>query len=108
MIIIGWGVFVQDLGIMDQKSRSRIGIIATIAWLPLAIVALSYFEGNISEWLGMVNSIGGFLRFVFYKQTDTRRRHCCNEIQSTNGSLGLCTIASLLTTINFDDISEHT
>ena len=54
LIIIAWGIFVQDLGIMDKKSRSRIGIIATIAWLPLAIVAVSYLEGNLSEMLGMV------------------------------------------------------
>ena len=53
LIIIAWGIFVQDLGLMDKKSRSRIGIIATIAWLPLAIVAISYLEGNISEMLGM-------------------------------------------------------
>ena len=47
------GVFVQDLGIMDKKSRSRIGIIATVTWLPLAVIALSHFEGGISELIGM-------------------------------------------------------
>ena len=60
LIIIAWGVFVQDLGLMDEKSRSRIGIIATVAWLPLAIVALSFFEGNVSEtcgWQGGTNLV---------------------------------------------------
>ena len=58
MIIIAWGVFVQDLGIMDKKSLSRIGIISTVGWLPLAVVALSFLEGNVSEIGGMIILLG--------------------------------------------------
>ena len=90
-IIIAWGVFVQDLGIMDKKSRSRIGIIATVAWLPLVVIALSYFEGDISELLGM-SILLSVSYVVFYKQTDTPRRRRCNEIQIGNGSVRVCTI----------------
>ena len=106
-IIIAWGVFVQDLGIMDKKSRSRIGIIATVAWLPLAVIALSYFEGDISELLGM-----SILLIVSYALFFTSRQILRGDVavmkfRSVMGVLGFVLSASLLTTINFDDISEY-
>ena len=106
-IIIAWGVFVQDLGIMDKKSRSRIGIIATVAWLPLAVIALSYFEGDISELLGM-----SILLTVSYALFSTSRQILRGDVavmkfRSVMGVLGFVLSASLLTTINFDDISEY-
>lgn len=107
MIIIGWGVFVQDLGIMDQKSRSRIGIISTIAWLPLAIVAVSYLEGNISEMAGMV-----VLLVVSYALFSTSRSILEGDVavmkfRALMGLLGFVLSVSLLTTISLDDNSAY-
>ena len=107
LIIIAWGVFVQDLGIMDKKSRSRIGIIATVAWLPLAVVALSNFEGGISELIGM-----SILLIVAYALFATSREILQGDIsvmkfRSVMGVLGFVLSASLLTTVSFDDTSAY-
>ena len=107
LIIIAWGVFVQDLGIMDKKSRSRIGIIATIAWLPLAVVALSYFEGDISELIGM-----SVLLLVSYALFATSRQilqgdFAVMKFRSVMGILGFVLSASLLTIVNFDNTSAY-
>lgn len=107
LIIIAWGVFVQDLGIMDKKSRSRIGIIATVAWLPLAVVALSYFEGGISELIGM-----SILLIVSYALFTTSRQILQGDVavmkfRSVIGVLGFVLSASLLTTVSFDDTSAY-
>ena len=101
------GVFVQDLGIMDKKSRSRIGIIATIAWLPLAVVALSYFEGDISELIGM-----SILLIVSYALFATSRQilqgdFAVMKFRSVMGILGFVLSASLLTIVNFDNTSAY-
>ena len=58
MIIIAWGVFVQDLGVMDKKARSRIGTVATISWLPIVIISVDYLEGNVSQIIGMLILLG--------------------------------------------------
>lgn len=107
LIIIAWGVFVQDLGIMDKKSRSRIGIIATVAWLPLAVVALSNFEGDISELIGM-----SILLIVSYSLFTTSREILQGDVavmkfRSVMGVLGFVLSASLLTTVSFDDTSAY-
>ena len=107
LIIIAWGVFVQDLGIMDKKSRSRIGIIATVAWLPLAVVALSNFEGGISELIGM-----SILLIVSYALFATSRDILQGDVavmkfRSVMGVLGFVLSASLLTTVSFDDTSAY-
>ena len=107
LIIIAWGVFVQDLGIMDKKSRSRIGIIATVAWLPLAVVALSNFEGEISELIGM-----SILLIVSYALFATSREILQGDVavmkfRSVMGVLGFVLSASLLSTVSFDDISAY-
>lgn len=107
LIIIAWGVFVQDLGLMDEKSRSRIGIIATVAWLPLAIVALSFFEGNVSELIGMA-----ILLIVSYALFTTSRTilqgdFAVMKFRSIMGTLGFVLSASLLTTVSFDETSAY-
>ena len=107
LIIIAWGIFVQDLGIMDKKSRSRIGIIATVAWLPLAVVALSNFEGEISELIGM-----SILLIVSYALFTTSREILQGDVavmkfRSVMGVLGFVLSASLLSTVSFDDISAY-
>ncbi len=107
LIIIAWGVFVQDLGLMDKKSRSRIGIIATIAWLPLAIVAISYLEGNISEMLGMavlmLTSIALFLTSRNILEGDI----AVMKFRALMSLLGIVLAASLLTTISMDETSSY-
>ena len=107
LIIIAWGVFVQDLGLMDKKSRSRIGIIATIAWLPLAIVAISYLEGNISEMLGMavlmLTSIALFLASRNILEGDI----AVMKFRALMSLLGIVLAASLLTTISMDETSSY-
>ena len=107
LIIIAWGVFVQDLGIMDKKSRSRIGIIATVAWLPMAVVALSNFEGDISELIGM-----SILLIVSYALFTTSREILQGDVavmkfRSVMGVLGFVLSASLLTTVSFNDTSAY-
>ena len=107
LIIIAWGVFVQDLGIMDKKSRSRIGIIATVTWLPLAVIALSHFEGGISELIGM-----SILLIVSYALFATSREILQGDVavmkfRSVMGVLGFVLSASLLTTVSFDDTSAY-
>ena len=105
MIIIAWGIFVQDLGVIDKKSRSRIGVISTVAWLPLSIVALSNLEGNTSQITGMVILLG--ISFALFS---TSRNILAGDVavmkfRALMGLLGLILSASLLATISFDNTS---
>ncbi len=54
LIILAWGLFVQDLGIQDSTSRSRIGAALTIAWLPIAIIGIPALDGTLDEQFGFV------------------------------------------------------
>lgn len=54
LIILAWGLFVQDLGIQDSTSRSRIGAALTIAWLPIAIIGIPALDGKLDEQVGFV------------------------------------------------------
>ncbi|MAH90384.1 MAG: hypothetical protein CMA11_01295 [Euryarchaeota archaeon] len=105
MVIIAWGIFVQDLGLMDKKARSRIGTVTTISWLPIAIVGISNLEGDISQKLGMV-----FLLVISLCLFATSRSILQGDIsvmkyRALMGALGFVLSASLLTTISFSDIS---
>ena len=53
LIILAWGLIVQDLGIQDGVSRSRIGAAISIAWLPIAIIAIPSINGSIDETIGL-------------------------------------------------------
>ncbi len=106
LIIIAWGVFVQDLGLMDKKSRSRIGIISTIAWLPLAVVALSQLEGNISQMLGMVILLSTSVALFLTSRAILEGDVAVMKFRALMGLLGLVLAVSLLTTIKFDDNSS--
>ena len=106
LIIIAWGIFVQDLGIMDKKSRSRIGIIATIAWLPLAIVAVSYLDGNLSEMLGMVVLMVTSFALFLTGRNILKGDVAVMKFRALMSLLGLVLAASLLTTINLNEISS--
>tara|TARA_B100001778_G_scaffold188231_1_gene154995 strand:- start:514 stop:2259 length:1746 start_codon:yes stop_codon:yes gene_type:complete len=106
LIIIAWGVFVQDLGLMDKKSRSRIGIISTIAWLPLAVVALSQLEGNISQMLGMVILLSTSVALFMTSRAILEGDVAVMKFRALMGLLGLVLAVSLLTTIKFEDNSS--
>ena len=106
MIIIAWGVFVQDLGILDKKSRSRIGIISTIGWLPLAVVALSELDSNLSGKVGMV-----ILLITSYALFSTSRSILQGDIavmkfRALMSFMGLVLAGSLLSTIDFSNNSS--
>ena len=106
MIIIAWGVFVQDLGILDKKSRSRIGIISTIGWLPLAVVALSELESDLSGKVGMV-----ILLITSFALFSTSRSILQGDIsvmkfRALMSFMGLVLAGSLLSTIDFSNDSS--
>lgn len=54
LIILAWGLIVQDLGIQDGVSRSRIGAAISIAWLPIAIISIPSINGSIDEIIGFL------------------------------------------------------
>ena len=49
VLVLTWGMFVQDLGMDESKSRTRIGSIAGIAWLPLVLMGMRYSGGSTLE-----------------------------------------------------------
>ena len=49
VLVLTWGMFVQDLGMDESKSRTRIGSIAGIAWLPLVLMGMRYSDGSTLE-----------------------------------------------------------
>ena len=107
MIIIAWGVFVQDLGIMDSKARSRIGTIATIVWLPLAVVAISHLEGSISQIVGMIILlITSFSLFITSREI-LQGDVAVMKFRALMGILGLVLSASLMTTISLNENSSY-
>ncbi len=52
VLVLAWGMFVQDLGMDESKSRTRIGSIAGITWLPLVLMGMRYSNGNTIEVVG--------------------------------------------------------
>ena len=107
MIIIAWGIFVQDLGMMDKKARSRIGTIATIVWLPLAVVAISHLEGSISQIVGMtILSITSFSLFITSREI-LQGDVAVMKFRALMGLLGLVLSVSLMTTISLDENSSY-
>ena len=49
VLVLAWGMFIQDLGMNESKSRTRIGSIAGIAWLPLVLMGMRYSNGSMLE-----------------------------------------------------------
>ena len=49
LIVLVWGIFVQDLGVLSGTGLSRVGAAATIAWLPLLVIGIGDIGGNSSE-----------------------------------------------------------
>ncbi len=102
LVVIAWGVFIQDVGYSDKKSRSRIGTISSIAWLPILIVGVGQLEGDISQLVGML-----LLVVTSYALFRTSRSILDGDVSVTKfrslmGFLGIVLSISLLTTSSFD------
>ncbi len=62
VLVLTWGMFVQDLGMDESKSRTRIGSIAGIAWLPLVLMGMRYSDGStIDTGGGVLIILTGFI-----------------------------------------------
>ena len=102
LVVIAWGVFIQDVGYSDKKSRSRIGTISSIAWLPILIVGIGQLEGDISQLVGML-----LLVVTSYALFRTSRAILDGDVSVTKfrslmGFLGIVLSISLLTTSSLD------
>jgi hypothetical protein len=106
IIILAWGVFVQDLGFLDNKGRSRVGAAATISWLPISIMAISELEGNTSQLIGM--SILLIVSLVLFRisRTILNGDIAVMKFRALMGFLGLVLAGSLATTIDLDNNSS--
>jgi len=107
LIILAWGIFVQDLGLMDKKGRSRVGAAATIFWLPVSIIAIAQLEGNISELIGMVLLLVVSLALFRVSRIILRGDIAVMKFRALMGTLGFVLAISLLTTIDLEDNSSR-
>ena len=107
MVIIAWGVFVQDLGVMDKKARSRIGTVATISWLPIVIISVDYLEGNVSQIIGMLILLGVSSSLFATSRSILQGDVSVMKYRGLMGGLGLILSISLLTTTTIDDNSSY-
>jgi len=107
LIVLVWGIFVQDLGVMDEKTRSKIGAVATISWLPISIIAISQLEGELSQQFGMAILLVVSLYLFRFSRVILQGDIAVMKFRSLMGMLGFVLGASLLTTIDFDDNSSY-
>ena len=55
LLVLVWGLMVQDLGLSDPRSRTRVGATASIAWPVLLIIAAQRFTFDTnSETIGAI------------------------------------------------------
>ena len=55
LLVLVWGLMVQDIGLSDPRSRTRVGATASIAWPVLLIIAAQNFALDTnSETIGAV------------------------------------------------------
>ena len=107
IVIIAWAIFVQDLATMEKQARSRLGTVCTIFWLPIAIVALDYFQGNLSEILGMIILISISITLFVSGRTILMGDVSVLKYRSIMGFLGLVLSISLLTTSSFENSATY-
>ena len=107
LIILAWGIFVQDLGLMDKKGRSRVGAAATIFWLPISIIALAQLEGNISELAGLSLLLIVSLALFRVSRVILRGDIAVMKFRALMGTLGLVLAISLLTTMDLENNSSR-
>ena len=106
LIILGWGIFVQDLGLLDKKGRSRVGAAATISWLPISVIAISQLEGDISQLVGMGLLLLVSLALFRVSRTILQGGHAVMKFRALMGVLGCVLAASLLSTSDFNENSS--
>ena len=106
LIILAWGIFVQDLGVLDKKGRSRVGAAATISWLPISVIAISQLEGDISQMVGMGLLLIVSLALFRVSRTILQGGFAVMKFRALMGLLGCVLAASLLSTSSFDDNSS--
>ncbi|MDP6869953.1 MAG: hypothetical protein QGI21_04195 [Candidatus Poseidoniaceae archaeon] len=52
LIILTWGIFVQDLGLMDGRAKTRVAAVTTIAYLPILVMGIPHLFGDTLEFIG--------------------------------------------------------
>ena len=107
LIILAWGIFVQDLGLMGKKERSRVGAAATIFWLPVSIIAMAQLEGKISELIGMSLLLVVSLALFRVSRIILRGDVAVMKFRALMGALGFVLAISLLTTIDLGNNSSR-
>ena len=103
IIILAWGVFVQELGFMDSKGRTRIGAAATIAWLPISVMGISQLEGDTSQLIGMAILLIVSLVLIRISRIILNGDIAVMKFRALMGFLGLILAISLATTINLNN-----
>ena len=107
LIILAWGIFVQDLGLMGKKERSRVGAAATIFWLPVSIIAMAQLEGDISELIGLSLLLVVSLALFRVSRIILRGDVAVMKFRALMGALGFVLAISLLTTIDLGNNSSR-
>ena len=97
LIVIGWAIFVQDLGLMDSKSRTRIGATAAaVPWLPLAVLAAASLESGMEKQIGMVIILGVSLAVFRTSRTILVGAMDVIRFRAVMGFLGVVLASSML------------
>ena len=106
IIILAWGIFVQDLGTMNNKGRSRVGAAATIAWLPISVIAILQLKGDISQLIGMSLLLMVSLTLFKVSRTILHGEIAVLKFRALMGFLGFVLAVSLATTIDLGNDSS--
>ena len=101
LIILVWGIFVQDLGILSGSGLSRIGAAVTIAWLPLLVIGIGETEGNSSELIGAIIIIVVGLILLKISRNILSGDIAIMKFRAIMGFLGVVLASSLLATADF-------
>tara|TARA_B110001452_G_scaffold261852_1_gene261135 strand:+ start:4995 stop:6740 length:1746 start_codon:yes stop_codon:yes gene_type:complete len=102
LIVLAWGVFVQDLGVMDKKGRTRVGAAATISWLPVSIIAIAQLEGDISQLIGMAMLLVVSLGLFRVSRTVLQGDIAVMKFRALMGIFGCVLAISLLGSIDME------
>ena len=105
LIVLFWGIFVQDLGILSGSGLSRVGAATTIAWLPLLIIGFSQIEGTNSEIAGSVIIIAIGFALLKISRTILSGDIAVMKFRAIMGFLGCVLAGSLLATAETSTIS---
>lgn len=69
LLILIWGLMVQDIGVSDSKARTRIGATSSIAWPVLLLIAAQKFTTNsYSDILGTIFVVIVALSCLYYSK----------------------------------------